>query len=79
MANRIDTTFRALRAANQPAFVAYVAAGDPAPDRSLEIMVTLAEAGPELGALLRRLEVEWVESEFALTKEQLLERSGAAS
>ncbi|WP_422037349.1 CCA tRNA nucleotidyltransferase [Roseibium sp.] len=36
------------------------------------------KAGPELGALLRRLEVVWIESEFALTKEQLLERSGAA-
>lgn len=37
------------------------------------------KAGPELGALLKRLENEWIDSEFALTRDQLLERSQTTS
>lgn len=43
--NRLDTTFEELRARGKKAFVAYVSAGDPDFDRSLEIMKELAEAG----------------------------------
>lgn len=48
MANRIDTTFTQLREQSRKAFVAYVAAGDPDFDRSLEILQTLAEAGADI-------------------------------
>jgi tryptophan synthase alpha chain len=46
--NRIDATFARLRAAKQKAFVAYVCAGDPDFDRSLEILLTLADAGADV-------------------------------
>jgi tryptophan synthase alpha chain len=45
---RIDETFAALKAANRKAFIAYVAAGDPSFDLSLEIMHTLAEIGADV-------------------------------
>lgn len=48
MSNRIDSTFARLRAAGQKAFVAYVAAGDPNFDTSLEIIKTLADAGADI-------------------------------
>ena len=48
MPNRIDSTFAALREKNQKAFVAYIAAGDPNFDTSLEIMKTLADAGADI-------------------------------
>lgn len=48
MSNRIDSTFARLRAAKQKAFVAYVAAGDPNFDTSLEIIQTLADAGADI-------------------------------
>jgi tRNA nucleotidyltransferase/poly(A) polymerase len=35
--------------------------------------------GPELGKLLARLENEWVDSGFRLSREELLEKAGAAS
>jgi tryptophan synthase alpha chain len=48
MPNRIDATFARLREAGQKAFVAYVAAGDPGFERSLEILDGLAEAGADV-------------------------------
>ncbi len=48
MPNRIDTTFANLRAANQKAFIAYVAAGDPSFDSSLETIRALADAGADI-------------------------------
>lgn len=48
MSNRIDTTFARLRAASQKAFVAYVAAGDPDFETSLEIIKALADAGADI-------------------------------
>ena len=48
MTNRIDRTFARLREQQQKAFVAYVAAGDPDFDRSLEVMAALAEAGADI-------------------------------
>jgi len=48
MSNRIDTTFAQLRASSEKAFVAYVAAGDPDFETSLEIIKTLADAGADI-------------------------------
>ncbi len=48
MPNRIDTTFARLRETNQKAFVAYVAAGDPDFETSLEIIKALADAGADI-------------------------------
>ena len=48
MPDRISTTFENLRAAGQKAFVAYIAAGDPDFDTSLEIMKTLADLGADI-------------------------------
>lgn len=48
MSNRIDTTFERLRKNNQAAFVAYVCAGDPDFDTSLEIVRSLADAGADI-------------------------------
>ena len=48
MPDRISTTFAKLRAANQKAFVAYIAAGDPDFDKSLETTVALAETGADI-------------------------------
>ncbi len=48
MTNRIDSTFARLRETQQKAFVAYVAAGDPNFDTSLEIIQTLADAGADI-------------------------------
>jgi tryptophan synthase alpha chain len=48
MSNRIDTTFARLRAGGQKAFVAYVSAGDPDMDRSLEIIKGLADIGSNI-------------------------------
>ncbi|MEL7526131.1 MAG: CCA tRNA nucleotidyltransferase [Pseudomonadota bacterium] len=49
------------------------------PLKGADLMSNGHKAGPELGALLKRLESEWIDSEFALTKEHLLERSKTAS
>ncbi|MBB5352595.1 tryptophan synthase alpha chain [Haloferula luteola] len=46
--NRIDATFAQLRAENSKAFVAYVCAGDPQFDTSLEVICALAEAGADI-------------------------------
>ncbi|MCB1203454.1 MAG: tryptophan synthase subunit alpha [Verrucomicrobiae bacterium] len=46
--NRIDQRFAALKEAGKPAFVAYVCAGDPDMDRSLEILFALERAGADI-------------------------------
>jgi tryptophan synthase alpha chain len=46
--NRIDRTFASLKERGKKAFVAYVAAGDPDYDRSLEILKGLADAGADI-------------------------------
>ena len=46
--NRITQTFTSLKQAGKKAFVAYVAAGDPDYDRSLEILKGLADAGADI-------------------------------
>ena len=48
MSDRLSATFQKLRESNQKAFVAYVAAGDPDFDKSLEIIKTLAELGADI-------------------------------
>ena len=48
MQNRIDSTFARLRETRQKAFVAYVAAGDPNFETSLEIIKSLADAGADI-------------------------------
>ncbi|MBK1882966.1 tryptophan synthase subunit alpha [Luteolibacter pohnpeiensis] len=48
MPNRIDSLFANLRSSNQKAFIAYVAAGDPDFDTSLEVIKALADAGADL-------------------------------
>lgn len=48
MPDRLSATFEKLRAANQKAFVAYIAAGDPNFEQSLEIMKTLADLGSDI-------------------------------
>jgi tryptophan synthase alpha chain len=46
--NRIDQTFAALKQANRRAFVAYVCAGDPTLDRTVDIVTALEEAGADI-------------------------------
>jgi tryptophan synthase alpha chain len=46
--NRIDTTFAALKTEGKAAFVAYVCAGDPTLERSLEILRALEKAGVDV-------------------------------
>ena len=48
MQNRLDTTFARLRETRQTAFIAYVAAGDPDFECSLEIIRSLADAGADV-------------------------------
>jgi tryptophan synthase alpha chain len=48
MPNRIDATFSRLRERGQKAFVAYVAAGDPDFEKSLEIIKSLADVGADI-------------------------------
>jgi len=48
MSNRIDTTFQALAERNEAAFVAYVCAGDPNMEQSLEIIRGIADAGADV-------------------------------
>ena len=48
MSDRLATTFQQLRAAKQKAFIAYIAAGDPDFDHSLEIMRALADIGADI-------------------------------
>ena len=46
--NRIDQRFEKLRAENKRAFVAYVAAGDPTLDATIDIVLALERAGAEI-------------------------------
>ena len=46
--NRIDQTFAALREEGKTAFVAYISAGDPDIDRSLEVAHSLVRAGADI-------------------------------
>lgn len=48
MSDRIANTFEKLRANHRKAFVAYIAAGDPDFDKSLEIMKVLADLGSDI-------------------------------
>lgn len=48
MSNRLDTTFTRLRQEGKKAFVAYVSAGDPDLERSLQILQALADAGADV-------------------------------
>ncbi len=48
MSNRIDSAFARLRASNQKAFIAYISAGDPNFETSLEIIKGLADAGADI-------------------------------
>jgi tryptophan synthase alpha chain len=45
---RLDHTFATLKKQNQKAFIAYVAAGDPSFELSLEVMHTLADIGADV-------------------------------
>ena len=47
-ANRIDQTFAALKASGETAFVAYISAGDPDIDRSLDVAHALVRAGADI-------------------------------
>lgn len=46
--NRIDAVFQQLRTKQEKAFVAYVAAGDPSFDASLEVIRAIADAGADI-------------------------------
>lgn len=48
MSNRIDTTFCRLKDNGAAAFVAYVCAGDPDYDTSLDVVRSLADAGADI-------------------------------
>jgi tryptophan synthase alpha chain len=48
MTNRIDETFTRLRASGKKAFVAYVCAGDPTLERTLEIVRVLEQCGVDI-------------------------------
>ncbi len=48
MPNRINSTFARLKESGKKAFVAYVAAGDPDFETSLEIIKTLADTGADI-------------------------------
>ena len=48
MPDRLSATFQKLRETNKKAFVAYVAAGDPDFDKSLEVIKTLADIGADI-------------------------------
>jgi tryptophan synthase alpha chain len=46
--NRIDARFAQLRAAKKKAFVAYVCAGDPTLDATIDIVLGLERAGVDV-------------------------------
>jgi tryptophan synthase alpha chain len=48
MSNRIDTIFARLRETGKKAFIAYIAAGDPDFETSLQIILGLANAGADV-------------------------------
>jgi tRNA nucleotidyltransferase/poly(A) polymerase len=49
------------------------------PLRGADIMALGDVEGPEIGLILRRLEADWAEGGFALSREELLKRAGALS
>lgn len=46
--NRIDRKFRELKARDQKAFVAYITAGDPSPEKTPELVWALERAGADI-------------------------------
>ena len=48
MDNRIDSTFSTLATSGEAAFVAYVSAGDPGIDSSLQVIRSLADSGADI-------------------------------
>ena len=48
MSNRIDQKFADLKSRGQAAFVAYIAAGDPDIDTTLDIVLALESAGADV-------------------------------
>lgn len=48
MTNRIDACFAALRAKSQKAFVAYITAGDPTLDTTVDLVLALEQAGVDV-------------------------------
>jgi len=48
MANRIDATFARLRDEKRAAFVAYLCAGDPSPERTPELVAALEAGGADI-------------------------------
>ncbi len=47
-ANRLDARFQQLHAAGKRAFVAYICAGDPTLDRTVDIVLALEQAGADI-------------------------------
>jgi tryptophan synthase alpha chain len=48
MQNRIDQCFKALRARNEKAFIAYICAGDPSLARTVDLALALENAGTDI-------------------------------
>ena len=48
MSDRLSQTFADLKDANRKAFVAYIAAGDPGYEQSIDVMKTLADKGADI-------------------------------
>jgi tryptophan synthase alpha chain len=48
MQNRIDQCFSALRSRNEKAFIAYICAGDPSLARTVDLALTLENAGTDI-------------------------------
>ena len=48
MPNRIDQCFTALRSRNEKAFIAYISAGDPNLEQTVELVLALEKAGTDL-------------------------------
>src|SRR5476651_2730908 len=46
--NRIDRKFRELKARGQKAFVAYITAGDPSPEKTPDLVWALERAGADI-------------------------------
>ena len=46
--NRIDLTFARLRAAGRKGFIAYIAAGDPSLDQTVDLALALEDAGVDI-------------------------------
>ena len=53
--NQIDKQFQELRDRGARAFIPYVCTGDPTPELTLKLFLTLEEAGADLIKLSKRL------------------------